>query len=240
MKGIQRFVAFAAISCFSAAAQAGWEGNWLVGGSAGYEHRSGNLTIYTFNTLTAEPLSNEIIETGNSGFIWGFLGGYQAKCNGWLFGLEFNIDWHDHDGSKGFAFTDTLGNGYSGTAHYHRQVNVGASGRFGHLITSSILAYIRLGAESSEDEIHISMFSPGVPVNLVDHDSRRQYRFVGGFGAEMPFFYENLTMRLEYNYHSRGKDIEVVAVGSDGVTGLIANAHPHNQTLRGSLVWNFL
>ena len=240
MKGIQRLLALTAISCFSVAAQAGWEGNWLIGLSGGYEHRSGAFTFYTLDIPTSVPLTSQVRSVDDNGFIWGVLGGYQVRCNGWLLGLELNIDWHDHDGADGFAFTDSLDVAYSGTAHYHRETNVGVTGRFGHLITKSILAYVRLGAETSEDEIHISMFSPVPPINVVDHDSRRQYRFVGGVGAEMPIFFENLTVRVEYNYHSRGKNVEVVAVGSDNATLLIADAHPHTNSGRASLVWNFL
>lgn len=150
------------------------------------------------------------------------------------------MDWHDHDSAHGFAFTDSVGTAFSGSARYHRETNVGLTGRFGHIIAQNILAYIRLGAETSRDEIHISMLDPIVPNNVVGHDDRRQFRFVGGFGLEMPIILENLTVRAEYNYHSRGKNVEVVAVGTDTTTLLIADAHPHTHSVRASLVWNFL
>lgn len=240
MKGIQKLLALAAISCLSSTVNAGWEENWLVGVSGGYEFRSGEFDIYTADIPAAIVLANENPNFDDNGFIWGFLGGYQARCNGWLFGIELNVDWHDHDSEHAFAFTDAVGLAFSGSAHYHRETNVGLTGRFGHVFFQNILGYIRLGAETSEDEIHISMLDPITPNNIVGHDDRRQYRFVGGLGLEMPIFFDNLTVRAEYNYHSKGKNVEVVAVGTDTTTLLVVDAHPHTHSLRASLVWNFL
>lgn len=88
MKGMQKILALAAISCLSTSVNAGWVGNWLVGVSGGYEWRSGEFNVYTADIPLALTLATEVRDFEDHGFIWGFLGGYQARCNGWLLGIE--------------------------------------------------------------------------------------------------------------------------------------------------------
>lgn len=231
MKGFKTLMMLMGISGLSSTAYAGWEGNWLVGVSGGYENRAGDMNIYLVDNQSAVPLDNQIIDADDKGFIWGFLGGYQARCNGWLFGIELNVDWHDNHKKHNFFFVDGLDSTFAPTIRYERETNVGLTGRFGRAISDFFLAYIRLGAETSEDELHLSFDV---------ESSRRQYRFVGGLGAEMPFFLENLTLRTEYNYHSKGRRLEVNAVTPNNSTLYVVDAKPQTHVALASLVWNFI
>ena len=119
----------------SSAANAGWEWNWLVGATAGYADRSGDLSMgMTDGPAAAVPLGvTEVVKTHNdSGFAWGLLGGLQAHCNGWVFGGELNVDWRDFDDSRGFSFTSASNNVNNAAARFDRGAVVGLSGRAGY------------------------------------------------------------------------------------------------------------
>ncbi|HRE30497.1 MAG TPA: hypothetical protein PLD88_00850, partial [Candidatus Berkiella sp.] len=112
----------------STAAQA-WEGNWLLGVSAGGAWHKNNDVHFTL-TDTAIP-STETATFSNdndSDFIWGFLGGYQARCNSWLFGAELNIDWRD-DHAHSFNHTTVAVGPVTGTVTRDNDYVVGLTAR---------------------------------------------------------------------------------------------------------------
>jgi len=98
--------AFGSVLLVSCAAQAQWQGNWLVGISGGYAEQDGNLTTTLLNTNTHRQ-TVVVKDIENSDWKWGLLGGYQARCNAWLVGTELEVDWVDNDQNTSFQFTDT-------------------------------------------------------------------------------------------------------------------------------------
>ena len=79
---------------FAAPAQAQWQWNWLMGFSVGWmeAHGSLDLGLNDFSAVAPIPnLTSVSHSIDRSGWDWGVLGGYQARCNGWVVGLK---NWH--------------------------------------------------------------------------------------------------------------------------------------------------
>lgn len=238
-------------STFFGAAQsanAQWEWNVLLGASAGYGDRSGD---FQFSTTAPLPnlVTNEIIQDhSDSGFIWGLLGGIQAHCNNWLFGLEANVDWHDFDDEQHHTFNRVSGAApgtvtpVNTTAHFDRGTVVGLTVRAGYQVMPYLMPYIRLGAETSNDEYTVTgAFAPAnTPVFTLNGD-RRTYRFLGGVGVEVPIpSLHGLSVRAEYNYHSKGKVVDLRGTASDGLTFVQSGMKPRTHSGKASVVYNFL
>jgi len=224
----------------AAAVQAGgWETNFLLGISGGYAGTDGKLN-YTM-TSPAGVGTAFTRNLSDSGFMWGLLGGYQGRCNGWLLGGELNVDWWDHSGDKNLAFTDGTGAGWSGTTSFKRETNVGLTGRLGYEVASYFMPYLRAGVETSRDKLSFNASNSAQTLTLGGENGRRAYRFVGGIGAEIPVpVVMGLSFRVEYDYHSRGRAVGVSGVASDNATGFSASTKQHANSGRASLVWNFL
>lgn len=243
-----------AIACLSTllmsplAVQAGWKGNWLLGVSAGYNWHDGDLD-FTFvdnstPALWAVPFENDF-DTKN--WSWGILGGYQAKCNQWLLGLEVNVDWENETNTNSFAFNvpppSTLD--ISATGDYKRDATIGLTGRIGYEVVCWLMPYLRAGIETSRDRFTVNAEEVNGAVVALS-DSERSWRFVGGIGAELPVPYlAGLTFRAEYNYHSRIRTLDDtqawVSTTNLPVQNLFAQANTHNYTnsLKASFVYNF-
>ena len=81
------------------------------------------------------------------------MGGYQARCNGWLVGLELEVDWMSNGSTTNFQFTDANSVSWSGSAQYKRETNVGLTGRLGYQVAPCLLPYMRAGIETSRDKV---------------------------------------------------------------------------------------
>lgn len=230
-------------------AQAGWQGNWLLGVSAGGAwHQSGddiNLTITDGAVTNNFTFNND--NNDDSSFIWGLLAGYQARCNGWLFGAEVNVDWRDNDDDGSFAFdTSTiLGPGVSGTISRDNDPVWGFTARIGYEVSCYFMPYIRLGFDYGSRDVEFTAATSALVDNFIvtasnDND---KWGFVGGVGAEFPIpVMAGLSLRAEWNYHSRHHQNDDVAVlAPNGTTLFTFNGddHRHEQTARASLVFNF-
>lgn len=228
-----------ASSLFAGSAQAGWEGNWLIGVTGGYAVQDTNFELNlahptpTTTTLTKDFDTNQ--------YIWGLFAGYQVRCSNWLLGGELNVDWRDVNNHNDYAFTDNLRRGWNGTTEYKQNAVWGLTARIGYEFTPCLLPYIRLGAETSNDHLTVGLLNSSVPLAAYAEGSHRQYRFVGGVGAEVPIpALCGLTFRLEYNYYSKGKAIDASGYASDNLTVVSSSAQMKTNAGKASLVYNFM
>lgn len=226
----------------STAAKAEWQYNWLLGVSAGWNQNEGSGDGFITPPAPAAQTLFSGHDVSDSNFIGGVFAGYQARCNGWLLGVELNVDWQGNGDDNNFVFTDATGATWAGTASYKRDATVGLTGRMGFEISPYFMPYVRAGVETSDDDASFSMANNAVvPLVVSASDSSRSYRFVGGVGAEFPVpMLSGLSFRAEYNYHSRGKALDASAVASDNLTVAGVSVHPHANSVKASLVWNFL
>lgn len=237
---------------FSSTASAQWDWNVLVGASAGGASRSGQVETnmaYTHPALIPGFFNTSLKrDLGDSGFIWGLLGGVQAHCGPWTFGVEANVSWHDFEDPSHFAFTDSRGaQGWTGTAEYDRGTVFGLTARGGYQILDWLMGYIRLGAETSDDELTVNYFgNANYPFGITVSDSKRSLRFVGGAGVEVPLpVFDGLVARAEYNYHSNGSTVDATGLLVEVPTFNINpqfTASTKQDTHSGivSIVWNFM
>jgi opacity protein-like surface antigen len=182
----------------------------------------------------------------------------------WLAGLELNADWYTGYEQRDFEMTaagavatDTVL--YTGLVEFEREATLGLSARLGYQVVRCLIPYIRLGVEVSRDKLDVSYVGPRGVVGLGDQsfiadisDRDTSVRWVGGVGVEMPLtnfralFMDNASVRLEYDYHSKGGSLDGSVFRSDafGVapfTDQIYTTHykPHTNTVKLSLAWNF-
>jgi len=240
----------------SGAAQADWNGNWLLGASGAYNWYKGSLdhTVDFDLPVNAPSVSfhNDLISKGWS---WGLLGGYQIRYERWLFGAELNVDWHQHDHTQNYVNTVDFGNEDIATAFsatFKRDTTWGLTGRVGYEVLPCLITYLRAGVERQHDKLDVIgstdplNFGGGLiaPFTFEADSSRHSYRFVGGIGVEAPIPYlAGLTFRTEYNYRPHGKTVETSP--SWNVLGLVfpvtstLSARQHINTVKASLVYNF-
>ena len=169
------------------------------------------------------------------GFNWGFVGGYQAWNDRWLLGLELNVGWDETNRNHFYAFEDT-GNVILANTDYDRNTVVGLSVRLGFDAWEYIMPYIRLGAERSRDKFELFATSGAGSINI--EERRNQTRFVGGFGLEVPVL-ADVSFRVEYDYHSEGKELALAGTTSDGLTFISARTNPTIHTVNAAVVLNF-
>lgn len=224
----------------SANANANWQWNVLLGASAGYADRSGDFDFQSSRGGNATTVNAVAQDHSDNGFIWGFLGGIQARCTPWLFGAELNVDLHDFDDTQGHAYSTVSGGSLASNARFERGTVVGLSARAGYEMAPYLLPYIRLGVETSKDDLTVNgLYSNGTTFGLAD--SNRSYRFLGGVGFEVPVpTMENLVFRLEYNYHSKGSSVDVSGLANDTATAVLASMKPKTHSGKASIVWNFM
>jgi opacity protein-like surface antigen len=244
MKKLRAALLLSSALLVSAAAQAQWEGNWLVGLSGGYSWGNGDVDYSSFKPATTPIVVNASNNLDSKDWLWGLLGGYQVRCNGWLLGAELNFDWQGHHNNQNFNFAQTGPTVATNlSADFKRDVTVGLTGRMGLEVSPWLMPYIRLGAETSEDKLSFSSAEIGTGVNnsATGSGSHRSWRFIGGVGAELPVpGLTGLTFRAEYNYHSKGSAVNVNTVASDNITAVTVSTKQHANSGKASLVWNFI
>ncbi|MGE4348205.1 MAG: hypothetical protein AB7D28_00415 [Candidatus Berkiella sp.] len=230
-------------------AYAEWDWNLLLGASAGIASREGKLTTemdYTNNIIPPGFfLTNVKNNLKDTGFIWGIIGGAQASCGAYMFGVEANVDWPHYDSAHAFAFTDSKGvQGWNGLARYEQGNNIALSIRAGYRVFDWLMGYIRVGGETSKDTLR-AQFSGNefYPFGISMEDSRRSLRFLGGAGIEIPFpFISGLVARAEYNFHSKGKNLGVHGAITDNFNidpSFVAETRQKMHSGIGAIVWNF-
>ena len=230
-----------------------WEGNFLVGASAGYGERLGpiDITLVYTSPLQTIPSSFLIEDYTDKGFIGGFFAGYQVRYQRFVFGGEFNIDWDNMTHDHFFAIDDANaqvgvlpGFGYSGLARYQREPTIGLSARIGYEITRCFMPYIRLGLEQSDDKLIVAYAGNPAIYNfsVVTEGEHRQLRYVLGIGTEVPLpIFSFIGIRFEYDFHSRGKTSEALGIINDGLgfnPFFMNKINTKTHTGKLSIVWN--
>jgi opacity protein-like surface antigen len=211
-----------------------WYDNWLLGVSAGYATRQGLLqsSITTNSTV----LTGYSRDTSDNGWLAAIFGGYQAIHEEWLLGGEINLEWQNIEKTHRYTFYDR-----QVTAYYRRKGMIDFSGRVGYALTDNFMPYIRAGAEFSRDSLS-SHYSGGSTANIQLYNKAWIHRFIVGIGAEMPVPGTcGITLRLEYDYHSKGKTIEDYNATGEGLTRIdyYTALQPRTYSGRLSVVWNF-
>jgi opacity protein-like surface antigen len=223
----------------STSTQAAWQGNWVAGVTGGYSKQEGEFHFNSQNPAGgAQNVFSQELSTRH--YLLGLLGGYQVICNGWLWGLELNVDWQNKHQDNNLAYTDVNNRGWEAGISYERDYALGLTGRLGYQVSSFFLPYVRVGAQGSRDKLHY--YANNTFAQIVDIENRKTvYRFVGGVGAELPIPVEvaGLTFRAEYNYEANGGGVTAVGVASDNTTLVTVNMKPHSNVGKVSVVWNF-
>ncbi|MGE4349759.1 MAG: outer membrane protein [Candidatus Berkiella sp.] len=232
---------------FPYAAHADLKSNWLLGLSGGYVYQDGELHSnldYT-NILPPGIFKTYFDNNLNSNSaIGGIFGGYQMNCQDWIFGLELSVDAHDLDFVQSFAIADRFGvRGWAGVTEYEKGTSVALSTRLAYHVTPYVIPFIRLGVDTSKDELRVSYRgAPEYPGQYTTTDGKRVYRLLAGFGLEsvVPYLCF-LTARLEYNFLSSGKNLHSQGLIIDNLTNpfFINDAAPKFHTWKFSAVWNF-
>ncbi len=236
---LSKIITILSLGLATSTVQAQWEGNWLAGLSVGLSEREGNIDL-TINHL--QGVNSELIHNQEDvGVVGGLLGGYQVRCNDWLFGAELNIEWQELDREQNGAFTNQLREGVNTMARYHQGNILALTGRFGYEMFPNFLPYVRLGVQSSRDKLTYSISSP-VDIAAVDMEGiRRVYRLTAGIGAETPIpMLMGLSLRGEYNYAAKAGAIEAQSLAIDNATLVNASMRPRTNTLLVSFVLNFI
>ncbi len=224
----------------STAVQAEWVENFLIGASGGYAYNKGILDIGINHPAPGLQYTATSMEQTGKGFIGGGLIGYQTRCNGWLMGLEFAVNWQDNGSDHYFTFPDALGNSWGASSHYTTGTVFDLTARMGfEQITAYFFPYIRAGIEVSRDKLSFNGTSSS-GITASDTGTGRVGRFIGGVGLEIPVpLMLGLAFRIEYNYHGKGRGLEALALGSDNATLVIADEKPRTNSGIVSIIWNF-
>ncbi|MBS0290417.1 MAG: porin family protein [Proteobacteria bacterium] len=242
MEYLKRFLSnlcFCWALLFCTAAKAQWESNWLLGLSAALAEREDKLDL-TINHGD-EFFSGFSNDQDDNGFVAGILGGYQIRCNDWLFGAELNAQWQDLGQENITAFTDALEHGIELNAQYRQRNIIGLSGRAGYEMFPGFLPYLRLGVLTSRDKLTVVGASLD-PASSFDIEGDRQvYRWMGGVGVESPIcMLMGLSIRAEYNFQSKGGVVEATGLNFDNVSFAAAHMRPKTHQLLVALVLNFV
>jgi len=246
LKPLIQYLGLSALLLGSGSVNAGWAtplvDNWLVGGYVGYGHRQATFqsSIYYESNPPLFP-TRDAREISDTGVIAGMLLGYQAISNRCLAGIEVNLEAQPVDSQHGFAFRDDLGEfGWVGNLRYQTSLTLAVSARLGYAIATYFMPYVRLGVEFDQDDFRTS-FDNTLIGNITISETHWTHRFLLGFGAEVPIPNTcGITMRLEYNYHSKGRTIEPHGVIIDHLISpsLTSAMQPYMKSIRLAVVWN--
>ncbi len=215
------------------------ECHYLLGFDIGYAVRDGELTLDIAHPAPGSQVTHQVNKYHDNGILYGFFGGYEVVHKDYLAGIELNIGLHDYGDNKPYAFTDILGNNYSGSAEFDRNVVTALSVRFGYKLAPWVWAYIRGGVETSNDDlIYQATSASAAPIAVSISDGRRVTRALGGFGFEFPVF-NNVNIRAEYNHSTRSRGVSVDRFASDSVTLFSPGIKPLQHAFKLAFVWNF-
>lgn len=227
----------------SPVAQADWQGNWLLGLSAGYNWYDAELDLTI--DLPAGPLffaNHREFDTNRWSF--GILGGYQIKCDGWLFGAELNVDWAEKNNTQNYVFTGDTGIGllsFAASADYKNEATFALTGRVGYDMLCWLMPYLRAGIETNRNKLDISIEEINTGTQFITDISNQSYRFVGGVGVEMPVpTFSGFTVRAEYNYHARNRTLnDSRAWQAPAVAASTVTSRSFENSAKLSFVYNF-
>ncbi len=230
-----------------------WDGNFLVGVSGGRGERLDNIDITLFYTNPLNTIPDSIIvqDYTDTGYMAGFFAGVQVFVNRFVFGAEFNVDWDYLDRKHFFGFSDangmrqiTPGLGYSAMAVFERGTTYAGTIRIGYEITPCFMPYARFGLAKSNDTLTVAFSGDPAIYNFrtITQGEAPSLRYVLGLGAEIPApLLPFISLRGEYNFQSRAKNIESSGVINDGVgfnPFFMNKFNPKTHIAKISVVWN--
>lgn len=221
-----------------------WDKNFLLGVFGGYADKDGStVTRVNYGAFPNLVSADVVRDISDLGVIYGILGGYQGKCDQWLFGGEFSLERHPINDIHQFAFSDPAGLfNWQGSAQYRRDWMTAFTFRGGYQFVDYFMPYVRLGIETGQDIYEVTLASnvPNVPI-LYPANKKWVWRFLSGAGIEIPVTCTRLALRMEYQFHSKGKTIEVDKIYTDGIINPITNSElqPKTQTFILAIVSNF-
>jgi opacity protein-like surface antigen len=229
----------------SMSAQARWETNWLIGLSGGYASHGPDLE-HTFIQLVpgnAPQYAAYHNDFDANDWIWGALGGYQAKCNKLLLGVELNVDWEKRS-TQNFGYGDISfipDYAVNGAVRYKRRSTIGLTGRLGYQALCWLMPYVRLGVETGRDRLEVFMRAYQIGDFYKYDTSERSYRFVSGLGLEMPIAQcTGLTVRAEYNYITKNEALYLDRSWSNPqLDSIFKLSNNHTNRVMASFVYNF-
>lgn len=238
---------------FSVSVKASWQtvwlGNYLVGASVGIGDRKGTFhTTLNYGDFPFFQQTNIDRDISDSGVVFSVLAGYQVVRRQWLMGGELNIDLQAIDEEHGFAFADPDNVlGWNGRMRYQSKMIVGTTGRVGFAVTPYFMPYARLGAEFSRERLSAGYsantddFFPPYNVELLISETHWIHRFLLGAGIEFPI--PNTcggTIRLEYDFHSKGRTITPHGSIIDQFLfpSFESGMQPWTKTGKASVIWN--
>ncbi|MBS0290413.1 MAG: hypothetical protein JSS07_10335 [Proteobacteria bacterium] len=243
---------------FMSSAYADWQGNWLFGVSGIYTDRRGEVDIGTLYN-GAFPLFPLKTESGKRysdiGAGYGLLAGYQITCQGWIWGIEASVDWLDISSKRAFVYPDllpfeiTLIEWHAQSEYKSEVPLVALSGRMAYKMAPYFISYLRLGVEGDDESLDV-IISPGTGSmqSTVLHASRWIWHYILGVGFEVPLGCSPITLRAEYNFHSRAEPLFAHGRIHEGVINPfvdqilpVFDAEMSTITNSGkvSFVWNF-
>lgn len=239
LKGLLVGLAFSAKCVFA------FEQSFSVGASVGgafYREPFVSYVAYSNNVPLTQKAS--VGEFWDSDLIWGFLGGYEISCLGWIFGAEANINWYELDKTHPVRIQDAIGfNPWGGLITFERGPVVALVGRIGYKIAPYFHPYMRAGVETSKDTLTATYTSRRLilsPNTASVELEQRSYRWVVGLGAEFPLCMKTRpAIRLEYNYHAWGEKMEANANLGLLPPFFTTSAHPKIHSGTASIVWHF-
>jgi opacity protein-like surface antigen len=219
--------------------------SWLFGLSAGYADREGDIDVRANYAAPPNfPQTTVIRDLSDTGFIYSAFAGYQVVYDYYLLGIELDVERQKIEDDHRFAFSDPRSTlGWNANVRYRRNTMIGLTGRYGYALADFIMPYVRLGAEVSRDKLITFIGGePSVyPRSVILQEKAWVYRFLLGVGIEMPIPCMPFNLRLEYDYHSKGKTIETNGMLLDGIINpeFQSDLQPKTQSGRLAIVWNF-
>lgn len=215
----------------------------IYGGHAVRE-RELHIQIQSGQFPTLQPLEyyNELSENGK---FWGGFVGYQEVHHlRMITGVELGVaNYSNLNHTHLIEILDPMVL-YNTLAEvsYDQDWIADLTGRVGYALSETCIPFIRFGVAVSRDKSRIVFTdnSLGLP-QITLEDRRWVYRFLTGLGIEVPIPCRNVSVRLEYTFHSKGKTIETDALYLDGVVNPVyyAEQQPYIHSGRLSFVWNF-
>ncbi len=221
-----------------------WEKNFLVGLYGGYADRDGSAqTRVRYGGLPNLRQAEVVRDVSDLGAIYGIMAGLQGRRQQWLFGGEFSLERHPINDVHPFAFSDPAGIfGWNGTMQYRRDWMSALTFRLGYHFVDYFMPYVRLGVETGQDIYEVSLSSNirNVPT-LYPANKKWIWRFLSGVGIEIPVTCTRLALRMEYQFHSKGKTMEVDKVFTEGLINPItySELQPKTQSFVFGIVSNF-
>lgn len=216
----------------------------IHGGHAVREQKDFHAQIQLNGFPTFQP-ADYFNDLSENGLFWGAFLGYQEVRNlRFIAGIEFDIaNYSNLNHTHTIAFSDPQAlYGTFADVTYEQDWIADLTGRLGYAVSEICIPFVRFGVALSRDKSRVVFTENSVEFGQITLEDRKWvYRFLLGGGIEVPIPCRNVSIRLEYIVHSKGKTIETDFILLDGIINPVyyAEQQPYIQSGRISFVWNF-